>query len=279
MRASYRHGLLGFIALCVLILAFLLLRNARAPEPPTASVPAAAEPPVAYQPAAEQRILFAGDSMMQGVAPLAISALKSSHPEWRFFDESRHSTGLTVGREIDWVAKIKQEVSQRQHTVVVIFLGPNDPWDIYLRGRHLRFPSDEWEAYYAEKVAEICEYLKPRNVRLVWIGLPVMKNPRVQQGAVIQDRVFERVMAQYGFDYLSTEELLGRLDQPFTRHIIDDQGQKRLMRAPDGIHFTPDGLRRISSALVERIEQAVARPPNVAPAKRVAAEPLSSSRP
>jgi len=53
--------------------------------------------------------------------------------------------------------------------------------------------------------------------------------------------------------YLSTEELFGSLDEPFRKHIDDPQKGKLAVRADDGTHFTPTGLRMISARLVEAI--------------------------
>lgn len=201
-----------------------------------------------------QRILFAGDSMMQGVAPLVMRELKKTHPEWLLRNESQQSTGLTVKRQLDWVEKIKHEIVNHQLTTVVIFLGPNDPWDIYERRKAIRFPSPEWEAVYSGRVGEICEFAKDKNVHLIWIGLPVMKEKRVYRGATVQNPIFRDNMKRYDFDFVSTEELIGRLDQPYVRYATDLSGKIINLRANDGIHFSPQGLQRIAAAVLETID-------------------------
>lgn len=205
---------------------------------------------------AVERILFAGDSMMQGIAPLLMRKLKVMHPDWLLRNESQESTGLMVKRRLDWVEKIKQEIVQHRLSTVVVFLGPNDPWDVYERKQVIRFPSPEWEARYRARVSEICEFAKERKVHLIWVGLPVMKEKRVQRGAVVQNPIFRDTMKQYGFDFVSTEALIGSVDEPYVRHAIDASGKKINLRADDGIHFSPQGLQRIASAVLETIEPA-----------------------
>ena len=87
------------------------------------------------------KILFAGDSMMQGIAPLAIAELRKKYPAGLFVDLSQQSTGLSVNRYFDWPAKIQEESLKQGFNIVVIFLGPNDPWDIYESRVKYVFPS------------------------------------------------------------------------------------------------------------------------------------------
>lgn len=223
---------------------------------PLPSMPAPQAPAEQRARPAVERILFAGDSMMQGIAPLMIRKLKATHPDWLLRNESQESTGLTVKRRLDWVEKIKQEIVQHRLSTVVVFLGPNDPWDIYERKQVVRFPSPEWEALYRARVSEICEFAKENKVHLIWIGLPGMKEKRAQRGAIVQNPIFRDTMKQYGFDFVSTEALIGRVDEPYVRHAIDTSGKKINLRADDGIHFSPQGLQLIASAVLETIDPA-----------------------
>lgn len=247
------------MALLLSLLAFLLLRTNfdthPAPEVVTAPPTPAAETPTQKpsRPSVE-RILFAGDSMMQGIAPIIMRQLKTTHPEWLLRNESQESTGLSIKRQLDWVEKIKSEITEHKLTTVAVFLGPNDLWDIYEKKQVIRFPSPEWEARYSEKVREICEFAKEKKVRLIWIGLPTMREARVHRGATVQNPIFRENMKKYGFDFISTEVLVGRLDQPYVRFMTNAEGKKINLRADDGIHFSPQGLQRIAAAVVKTID-------------------------
>lgn len=208
-------------------------------------------------PAGPQRILFAGDSMMQGVAPLVIRELSRRYPDWSMLDLSRQSTGLTVRRYFDWPSRIIEEMDAQQLSLVVVFLGPNDPWDLVVDGRRHVFPSPEWAQQYALRVDEILSAARERGVKVIWIGLPAMREGRVMQGAVVQNQVFYSRAKAWGTDYLATEPLIGALSEPFQKFMPDASGQPVNLRAGDGIHFTPAGLHRIKQALLDHIEQGV----------------------
>lgn len=247
------------IAVLLSLAAYLLVRTVPVKEPAVQSQTAAPatvaqSPPEKRIRPAVQRILFAGDSMMQGIAPLVMRELKATHPDWLLRNESQQSTGLTVKRRLDWVEKIKKEIVQYQLTTVVVFLGPNDPWDIYERRQVIRFPSPEWEALYSARVSEICEFSKEKKVHLIWVGLPAMKEKRVHRGAVVQNPIFRDNMKRYGFDFVSTEALIGRLDQHYVRYATDANGKRINLRADDGIHFSPQGLQRIASTVLKTID-------------------------
>lgn len=220
-----------------------------------------------------QRILFAGDSMMQGVAPLAIRELARQHPDWQMWDESRQSTGLTVKHYFDWPARIIEAIDQRQLTLVVVFLGPNDPWDLYDPGQHTVFPSPQWTARYAGRVDEILSHARRRDTRVIWIGLPSMRDGRVRDGAILQNQVFAERARAHGTDYLATEDLIGPLSRPFQRHLdppadrpaSEPAARTVNLRAEDGIHFTPAGLQRVKQALLAHLEAASPPPAGALP--------------
>jgi len=214
------------------------------------SVPVAEE----SQPASVKippRILFAGDSMMQGLAPIVIYRLKKLYPDGFFSDQSKQSTGLTVKRYFDWPTRIREQVVLQKFNTIVIFLGPNDPWDIFEGGKRYVFPTEGWIDVYRNRVADVLEFCKEHQVRVIWVGLPNMRNKRVKEGAILENQIFREETARFGFDYFPTEPIIGRLDEPFHKRIDDPVKGRISIRANDGIHFTPAGLRMISNELIE----------------------------
>jgi hypothetical protein len=203
------------------------------------------------------KILFAGDSMMQGIAPLAIAELRKKYPAGLFVDLSQQSTGLSVNRYFDWPAKIQEESLRQGFNIVVIFLGPNDPWDIYESRVKYVFPSEAWREKYRSRIREIMEFAQLNNIHIIWIGLPNMGQERIKQGALIQNTLFKEEISRYHFDYLSTEDIFGPLDEPFNRYIPDPIKGQTLVRGEDGVHFTATGLRLINKKLVKIIQRVV----------------------
>jgi hypothetical protein len=203
-----------------------------------------------------QRILFAGDSMMQGVAPFVMRELSLAHPDWQLTDLSHQSTGLTARRFFDWPRTIAQAIDAQQLTAVVIFLGPNDPRDMLLPDKRLSFATPEWLANYALRVDEILAHAAQRQVRVIWLGLPAMRDERLGRAVRVLNQVFHDRAQAYGTDYVATEPLIGVASLPFQKFLPDANGQSVILRTADGTHFTPAGLRTIAQALVQHIEKA-----------------------
>jgi uncharacterized protein len=193
---------------------------------------------------------------MQGIAPLLMREISRMHPDWQVQDLSRQSTGLTVRRHFDWPVRIVDEMDAQNLTLVVVFLGPNDPWDMLVDGRRHVFPSPGWALNYALRVDEVLAAAVERQVRVIWVGLPAMKEGRVRDGAVLQNHIFHERASQWGTDYLATEPLIGTLTTAFQKFKLREDGQRVNLRADDGIHLAPSGLRMINQSLLEHIQKA-----------------------
>ena len=89
-----------------------------------------------------------------------------------------------------------------------------------------------------------------------WVGLPVMKEGRSRDGAVLQNHIFHERATQWGTDYLATEPLIGALSKPYQKFKLKEDGQRVNLRADDGIHLAPSGLRMINQALLDHIAKA-----------------------
>jgi uncharacterized protein len=241
------------------------------PEPPIGQGPAPLLQPLQALPVGEfwptlaqqkalpgpQRMLFAGDSMMQGVAPLVMRELAQAHPDWQLTDLSQQSTGLTARRYFDWPRTIAKAIETQQLTWVVIFLGPNDPRDMFLPDKRVSFATADWLQHYAARVDEILAHAHKHQVRVLWLGLPAMREDRLQRGVQVLNHVFHDRASAFGTDYLATEPLIGVASLPFQKYQRDATGPSVSLRTEDGTHFTPAGLRKITQAVVAHIEKAV----------------------
>ena len=186
---------------------------------------------------------------------MVISRLRKDYPKGVFVDISKPSTGLASRRYFDWPEKIREESIRHGIQVIVMFLGPNDPWDIYEGKKRYAFPSEGWEEKYRGRVDDVLDFALLNGIRVIWIGLPVMREERIRQGAKIENRIFQDEVEKYKFHYLPTEDLLGSLDDPYSKYIDDPRKGKLAVRLDDGVHFTLLGLRMISSRVDELIRK------------------------
>ena len=198
------------------------------------------------------KVFFAGDSLMQGVAP---HVRKSLHARYgvESIDLSKQSTGLSYPGFFDRPAVIEKNLKEQPDIrLLVVFFGPNDPWDFpdpeKKRSGYLRFKSPEWEAVYRSRIRRIADAAEQRHVRLIWLGIPLMKPNKLNDQTRYLDRVLASELSGRAL-WLPTDELLG--GRSAYRDSISLDGRNVRMRSKDGIDFTNPGQQRLA-AYIER---------------------------
>ncbi|WP_051919504.1 DUF459 domain-containing protein [Basilea psittacipulmonis] len=193
------------------------------------------------------KVFFAGDSLMQGVAPYMQRWLKQHH-NIDSINLSKQSTGLSYPNFFDWPRTIEDIInSDRSIKLLVIFLGPNDPWDFpdpHKRGRYLKFQSNEWESVYLSRVDRILNVCRKNNVKVIWLGIPFMKKDKLNSQMTYLDKLLKDYL-QSKVIWLPTKFLLSG-NQPSYADSIKINGENVKMRSNDGIHFTPKAQKMIA---------------------------------
>ena len=240
------------------------------PQPVTPQVPVAAPsvpssiPPVPARPMNARQVIlepgdevfFVGDSLMQGVAPhLANTLLKRFNI--KSINLSKQSTGLAYPGFFNWPQTVHETLeAHRNIRLMVVFLGPNDPWDMpESRGKpFLRFKSEAWEALYRQRVQSILEQARQYNARVIWVGPPNMNTPRLSTAMQYLREVYRSEALQYQQFYLSANDVFGYGAEEFSFYMTDEAGKKSKIRGDDGIHFTPFGQRLIANKVLTLID-------------------------
>lgn len=219
----------------------------------SASAPANPTPPPVVLHSGDT-VLFAGDSMMDSVAPHLQRRLKS---EYRInsLNLSRQSTGLAYPSLFDWPATIEQTLAQNPGIkLLVVFLGPNDPWDFPdpAGGRsYLVFESPPWEAEYRRRIRRIVQAAETAGVQLVWMGVPHMKSAKLNRQMRYLDSLYADEI-QGRAVWLPTAALLDEGSGEY-RDTIAIDGKNQRIRSKDGIHFTLTGQKYLADALARRL--------------------------
>lgn len=120
----------------------------------------------------DQKVLFAGDSMMQGVAPHVKNMLLKKY-NIDSINLSKQSTGLAYPRFFNWPQTIAKALNDNPNIkVLVVFLGPNDPWDMPPQTgyKYVKFKSEDWENVYRERISDIISTARQHNVDVIWVG-------------------------------------------------------------------------------------------------------------
>lgn len=197
------------------------------------------------------KVFFAGDSLMQGVAPFVQKSLKRQYG-LASVNLSKQSTGLSYPGFFDWPKTIEQTLAQQSDIrVLVVFLGPNDPWD-FSKGRRLyKFASEEWAQEYLERVGRIVSAAEKHHVQIIWMGIPYMKNPKLDRQMRYLDKLLSDALAEKVV-WLPTDKVLSNGADVY-RDSVEAGGKMIRYRSKDGIHFSGEGQKLLAAKIMEKI--------------------------
>lgn len=205
--------------------------------------------------AAGDEVFLVGDSLMQGVAPHLANSLRKRY-QIHTINLSRQSTGLAYPGFFNWPKTVAETLaSAPKIRLMVVFLGPNDPWDMPQgKGKpFLRFKSPEWEVAYRERIDAILEQAREHNVQVIWVGPPNMEKSRLSTAMNYLSGLYQERTAQFGQHYVSANPILGYPDEQFSYTVQTPEGKRVKVRVDDGIHFTISGQKMIAAQVLSLI--------------------------
>lgn len=224
------------------------------------SKPAAVTPPsvpaaTVVSLAAGDEVFLVGDSLMQGVAPHLSNSLRKRY-QIKSVNLSRQSTGLAYPGFFNWPQTVARTLDSSPNIrLMVIFLGPNDPWDMPQgKGKpFLRFKSPDWESAYRQRIDAILEQAREHQVQVIWVGPPNMQKPRLSSAMAYLSGLYQEQVGLYQQHYLSANPVLGYKDDTFSYTLQNSQGKRVKTRVDDGIHFTITGQKLIAEQILSMI--------------------------
>ena len=216
----------------------------------------AAAPAVPDVPVPSAPVLMIGDSMMRLLGTAMEKAFKKAgvQPAVAF---SSLGSGLVRPAVFDWNAKIAELVAENKPKTVFVCLGANDRQAIEgEEGGIILYGKPEWEPAYAKRVGAVMDQLVDGGAtRIVWLKLPVMKDPVNQAHADLVNAIVEReAAAENRKDKVTLFDLgpvLSRRPGTYTQYLMSPQGQALSVRDPDGVHLTNEGGKIVAAAILK----------------------------
>lgn len=203
-----------------------------------------------------QKVFFVGDSLMQGVAPWVMKELQNSH-HIQSINLSKQSTGLSYDKFLDWPLTVESTFKQNPDIgLMVVFLGPNDPWavpDPDKKGVFVPFDSPRWHELYHAKMQRLLDSAKAYNASVIWVA-----PPNAKKSALNRQMIALRAIMKSGLDpsqvlLINAQKVVGETEDTYADLLTID-GKPIKMRTSDGIHFTPEGQKRLAHAIMKTIE-------------------------
>jgi len=187
------------------------------------------------------RVVVIGDSLATGLGIYLERVLKPSLV--RVSRQGRISTGLARPDYFDWPAAAEQIVDKFRPDLVVVMLGENDNQALRTPGGREENPvgTFEWPQAYEERVRDFMELITAKGSRLVWAGLPIVRDEGRWDVVERQNDIFERAANDVrNVAFLDTWDLFSAPDGGYTAFYRSDGGVQ-LIRESDGLHFNSTG--------------------------------------
>lgn len=204
---------------------------------------------------AADEVFFAGDSLMQGVAPHVQKWLSDVYGI-KSINLSKQSTGLTYPGFFNWPQTIANTLDNNPHIkILVMFLGPNDPWDIpdpHNGSRFVSFASPQWESIYRSHIKTIMDSARQHQVTVLWLTPPDMRKQKLNEQMIyLRQITADEVSKNHGY-VVDTRAMLGSNGDQFYDTVTQADGKKIKTRSSDGIHFTLSGQKIIARNIFNR---------------------------
>lgn len=203
-------------------------------------------PPQSAPQTAERNIGVYGDSLADGLWSGLYYQLKK-RSDYHLFRKSKVGTGLTTGAFVDWMREFTASLDEDHISVAVIMFGANDQQG--LRDENHKgylFKSDGWKRVYSARVGQILAETAKRQIATIWVGLPVMRDKDLNEGAEYLDSLYSEVVTTANTTFVPLHDTFKDENGEFALRLPDAKGKSRLVRADDGVHFTAYGYGLIA---------------------------------
>lgn len=205
------------------------------PAPPKPVVPTAAAP---------VRVWLAGDSLIGELAYAFIGHVAHNNTVGATMD-MQVGTGLARPDVYNWPAAIAQEMQKGQPAVVILTFGANDDQDMQSGHNYYVRGTAAWQAEYARRVAQIMDEVATPGRMLIWLELPPVSRPQLQQNDQVVNAIVRAQAAHHpGVVVVDPTPVLST-NGAFMEYLSDGPGQSIQIRDTDGVHLTPAGAGRV----------------------------------
>jgi hypothetical protein len=156
-------------------------------------------------------------------------------------------TGLVRTDPADWPNFIKAALDGGQKTsIAVVMLGASDRQAIREGDETVEPLSDRWKELYRQRVDAIVNTFKERNIPVVWIGLPPMKNSKTSEDLVTINEIYKESVQRGGGTYVDIWPGFVDDENRYTAEGPDVDGEPAKLRTNEGVFFTRAGARKVA---------------------------------
>ena len=186
------------------------------------------------------RILLAGDSLMESMGPQMRDAM-AGYGNITLIPIGKRSTGLSRPDFYNWPRELEENLRKHRPHIVVMWVGTNDPQNIYAQ-RGLGKPcSRPWLRAYAAKIMEIVRLCQFYRARIILLSPPVMDEEPLDSQLAEITSLMRSICRHYRLGFINTRSILADSRGRYTHTATMPNGRKATIRWKDRVHITGEG--------------------------------------
>lgn len=223
------------------------------------------------------KIAVIGDSLADALAA-GFEADAGFKTDFLIRQRTVSASGLVRDDFHNWPNALGTLVSENPGlAAVVILVGLNDRQILKAGDNTLEPLSEAWRDAYRARIDALIGAAKNAQVPVIWVGLPVMRSPKLSADLAILNEMMRERVTSAGETFVETVDGFTDHAGQFTVNGPDIIGDTVRLRGPDGIHFTPAGQRKLAFFVEKPLRNRIGDRLNTAHAPSIAALPPPSS--
>lgn len=203
------------------------------------------------------QVALVGDSMMAvGLAPVLRRSVPSESGP-RFVRAYRSGTGLGRPDVFNWPAQYPQLIGAARPGLVICAIGANDAQNFQVDRNVYYFGTPAWKQMYAERVRDFAKLLTRDGARVLWIGMPVMRESGFSRRMASINVLVKEVLTEFPqITWVDPNPYIAGNGGSFEQYRQDQRGKLVRLRADDGIHLSEDGAAYLLPAISSWMQRA-----------------------
>ena len=174
--------------------------------------------------------------------------------------EYQVGTGLVRNEFWDWPKHMDAVVRARDPQISIFMVGANDDQGIDVNGTSVSPPDPAWIEEYRRRVDTLMTSMTAGGRKLIWIGMPPMRDTEYSQSMQLVDQVFQEESAKHRrVTYVDAWTLFSAPGSPgtYAQYLPNESGASTNMRLDDGIHLNVEGSQYLSRTVMAELAKLV----------------------
>lgn len=202
-------------------------------------------------------IYVIGDSLGEGLWSGMRDILRDDR-QFQLFRKIHYGTSFARATGTDWAARLEDILRNENVHVAVLYSGAAERQNIWAKGKKFKVGSEEWRDYVSKRVDRLIKRLKRDRIAVYWLGLPVMRAPKVNTQMQALNEIFRERAFLNGVKFIDTWNAFADQFGRYSAFGPDLEGKVKRLRADDGIHFTFRGNKKLAHFVYKEVSKDVA---------------------